>query len=226
MTSPNLKILVVDDDQAIRDVLTAALEVRFAIITAPDARTAREQVRDHHPDLILLDLVLPDTDGMVLLPTLRRDTPVPIIVLSARHSQADGVLSRKFGADDFIDKPFDLDDLDARIDAVLRRSTPPPIPEYGALNMTPRRMPTIGGLPFYVTRTEYGVLDALVAAHGEVVSKTDLTERFWYERDESPHQHNLHVVINQLRRRLERQHSAPRILNARGQGYYLKAAAP
>lgn len=220
------KILVVDDDPSLVKILRLALEaIGFDIITAPNARAAREQVRTRQPDLILLDLVLPDTDGMVLLPTLRRDTSVPIIVLSARGTQADHVISRKFGADDFLDKPFDIEELDARIAAVLRRCTRTSIQadgECGSLSVTDAGGARIAGVAFHLTPTEHNLLKALVAGQGETISQSALAETLWGFEDLGT-SHLVDMHISRLRSRLRQQRGAPIITTARGHGFFIQA---
>jgi DNA-binding response OmpR family regulator len=113
-------ILVVDDDVALGRTLATALEVAgYSVRIAPTGRAACALVRRVRPDLIILDLMLPDTDGLALLTTLRLLTDAAIIICSARDGQLDRVLARRIGAADFVAKPFDLDDVEARIEAVL-----------------------------------------------------------------------------------------------------------
>src|SRR5712671_7652109 len=117
-------ILLVEDDPDTARSLTRALESSGYRVTAVDTGLEARSIIEHvHPDLILLDLMLPDTDGLVLTGTLKTITDAPIIICSARHEQVDRVLSLKLGADDFVAKPFELDELEARIEVVLRRAS-------------------------------------------------------------------------------------------------------
>src|SRR3981081_1282208 len=117
-------ILLVEDDPDTARSLTRALESSGYRVTAVDTGAEARSIIEHvRPDLILLDLMLPDTDGLVLTTALKTLTNAPIIICSARHEQVDRVLGLKLGADDFIAKPFELDELEARIEAVLRRAT-------------------------------------------------------------------------------------------------------
>src|SRR5207244_22470 len=117
-------ILLVEDDPDIARSLTKALDASGYRVTAVDTGTEARAIIEHvHPDLILLDLMLPDTDGLVLTTALKTLTSAPIIICSARKEQVDRVLGLKLGADDFVAKPFDVNELEARIEAVLRRAS-------------------------------------------------------------------------------------------------------
>lgn len=214
-------ILVVDDDRSLIDVYASALEDRFDIVPVGSGAVALQHIRSDPPDMVLLDLVLPDGDGSLLVPKIRALSSVPIIVLSGRQSQADRVLSLKMGADDFISKPFDLDDLDARIEAVLRRcaaqlpapSSPGPNTVCGTLQLTRSHLAHINGRPFHVTPTEFHLLTALVAASPETVEHEALGLVVW-PRDDPSFSHLVHVHIGRLRKRLASVAGAPTIHTA------------
>jgi len=228
MSTP--KILIVDDDAAIRDMLTAALEERFQIVIAGDARAAEYQLATEQPDLVLLDLVLPDMDGLLLIYRIRATgSGVPIIVLSARHNQTDRCIALKAGADDFIDKPFDLDDLDARVDAVLRRcareqveSLPGPA-QFGALRISATRGVRMGSRVLHLSPNEHTVLTALATAGGRVVSRAALAEHLWHMPgpDARLERMAIAMTIYRLRGRLRLSRATVAIRAETGRGYFL-----
>src|SRR5229473_2907572 len=164
-------ILLVEDDPDTARSLTRALESSGYRVTAVDTGNEARSIIEHvRPDLILLDLMLPDTDGLVLCTALKQLTSAPIIICSARQQQVDRVLGLKLGADDFVAKPFDLDELEARIEAVLRRAArthePPPTPSdqirVGEMAIAQARgTVTLGGQAVHLTPTEYRLLVAL-----------------------------------------------------------------
>ena len=201
-------ILLVDDDAVLNEVLGGALASEGHTVhlasTAAEALVAMESVG---PDLILLDLTLPDTDGLTLL--LRRrhadaDLSIPLIVLSGRARQVDRVLSLKFGADDFVAKPFDYDELLARIEAVLRRAGAARQPacasnddiRSGALVISTRRASVeFAGQPLALTPTEFHLLVALVRRSGQILSRQRLAAILWgYADSGTTHMINVHVA--------------------------------
>ena len=204
-----------------------------AVETGADARAAVEQVQ---PDLILLDLMLPDTDGLVLTSALKTLTDAPIIVCSARQGQVDRVLSLKLGADDFIAKPFELDELEARIEAVLRRAargrearSAPAGDEIrvGELVISQARGTiTVVGDAVHFTPTEYRLLVALASRPDEVLSREALGQIVWGYEDLGTG-HLIDVHIGRLRVKL-RQASpqSPIIVTIRGRGYTIAADLP
>lgn len=168
-------ILIVDDDQAIRALLTDILTTNgYTVLTAANGKEALHHVGQIQPHLILLDLMLPDIDGLLLINTLRLLTSTPIIVLSARQEQGDRVLSLKMGADDFIGKPFDMDDLEARIAAVLRRTLRPATLISDQIKVADlfiwpsRSTASLGGHALALTPTEWRLMIEL-ASHPDVV---------------------------------------------------------
>jgi DNA-binding response OmpR family regulator len=222
-------ILLVEDDPDVARSLIRALESTGyrvkAVDTGAEARLILERVR---PDLILLDLMLPDTDGLVLTTTLKNLTDAPIIICSARQEQVDRVLGLKLGADDFVAKPFDLDELEARIEAVLRRasrvreipSTPPDqIRVDDLLISRSRATVTVGGRLVHLTPTEYRLLVALASRPGEVLSRETLGQLVWGYQDLGTG-HLVDVHIGRLRTKLRRpSKTEPLIVTVRGKGY-------
>src|SRR5438067_4293720 len=166
-------ILLVEDDPDIARSLSKALESSGYRVTVVDTGNEARSIIEHvRPDLILLDLMLPDTAGLVLTTALKAQTNAPIIICSARQEQVDRVLGLKLGADDFVAKPFDLDELEARIEAVLRRASrvreasnvPPDQIQVGELIVSQSRgSVTLSGQPVHLTPTEYRLLVALAS---------------------------------------------------------------
>jgi DNA-binding response OmpR family regulator len=222
-------ILLVEDDAETARSLCRALEssgYRVTIAeTGSEARSLLEHVR---PDLIMLDLMLPDTDGLVLTTTLKALTNAPIIICSARQEQVDRVLGLKLGADDFIAKPFELDELEARIEAVLRRASRvrevPAVPtdqiRVGELLISQSRGTVIlGGQSVRLTPTEYRLLVALASRPEEVLSRETLGQLVWGYQDLGTG-HLIDVHIGRLRLKLRRASSSgPVIVTVRGKGY-------
>src|SRR5438094_690665 len=194
---------------------------------------AKALIEHLHPDLILLDLMLPDTDGLVLTTALKALTSAPIIICSARTEQVDRVLGLKLGADDFVAKPFDLDELEARIEAVLRRASrgrevptiPPDQIRVGELLISQSRgTVTLAGQAVHLTPTEYRLLVALASRPDEVLSRETLGNLVWGYQDLGTG-HLIDVHIGRLRLKLRRaSRSAPVIVTVRGKGYTIGSA--
>jgi DNA-binding response OmpR family regulator len=222
-------ILLVEDDHDTARSLTKALESSGYKVTAVDTGNEARSIIEHvRPDLILLDLMLPDTDGLVLTTALKQLTDAPIIICSARQEQVDRVLGLKLGADDFVAKPFDLDELEARIEAVLRRAarvreTPSGPPDQirvnGLLISQSRGTVTLSGQLVHLTPTEYRLLVALASRPTEVLSRETLGQLVWGYQDLGTG-HLIDVHIGRLRLKLRRvSKSAPVIVTVRGKGY-------
>src|SRR5438132_8284061 len=227
-------ILVVEDDPAAARTLIDALEdTDYRVWHATDGQDARGLVERADPDLILLDLMLPDIDGLVLCSLLKSVADVPIVICTASARRSDPVLALKLGADDFVRKPFDVEDLLARIEAVLRRAppravgAPPPPPRQtelrvGELLVEPaRRRALLGGELLALTPTEFRLLTVL-SAHPEVVLTRDqLAQEVWGYADAS-NGRTIDVHIRRLRMKLA--HHAvrsPAIVSVRGMGYLI-----
>jgi DNA-binding response OmpR family regulator len=222
-------ILLVEDDPDTARSLTKALESSGYRVTAVDTGAEARSIIEHvRPDLILLDLMLPDTDGLVLTTALKNLTSAPIIICSARQEQVDRVLGLKLGADDFVAKPFDLDELEARIEAVLRRAsrvretptTPPDQIRVDELLISQSRgTVTIAGQTVHLTPTEYRLLVALASRPDEVLSREALGQLVWGYQDLGTG-HLIDVHIGRLRLKLRRSSkSGPLIVTVRGKGY-------
>jgi len=233
---PRASILVVEDDPAVARTLVDALEYAdYRVWHAVDGQDARGQIERARPDLIMLDLMLPDIDGLVLCSLLKSIADVPIMICTASARRSDPVLALKLGADDFVRKPFELDDLLARIEAVLRRAPPkaggdhlppPRVTELrvGSLLVEPaRRRATLGEDPLTLTPTEFRLLTVL-AAHAEtVLTRDQLASEVWGYADAS-NGRTIDVHIRRLRMKLAH-HGAvgPTIVSVRGMGYRLTA---
>jgi len=224
-------IMLVEDDHAVAQTLTDALESSgyrvWLAETGADARTLLEQT---HPDLIILDLMLPDVDGLVLCSGLKAIADVPIVICSATQQKRDAILGLKLGADDFIAKPFDIYELEARVEAVLRRTTqtrvaePSPSPpdhiHVGDLVIDrSRRRVTLGGEPLQLTPTEYRLVSALASRPDEILSRDDLATLVWGYQDASSGR-TIDVHIRRLRVKLSSGPvPSPAIVAVRGFGY-------
>jgi DNA-binding response OmpR family regulator len=178
-------ILVIEDDVRIRAALTRALGERGHSVTdSATALAGLQRALDDRPDLVLLDLGLPDLDGLELLRMLRAVSKVPVIVATARDGSADVVAALNAGADDYVIKPFNTEQLAARIAAVLRRAVelagPPPPLTVGGLQVDVRaRRVSLDGSPIELSPKEFDLLAYLTARAGEVVSKRELLAQVW-----------------------------------------------
>ncbi len=223
------RILVVDDEPAIRRFLGTALDTgEFSLHQAENGHGALAAAAALRPDLILLDLGLPDLDGVEVIERIREWSPVPIIVLSVREREDDKVKALDAGADDYLTKPFGVGELLARIRVALRRSlkeTPEPVYRIDELEVDlGRRRVTVAGQELQLTPTEYDLLRLLVAHAGKVLTHSQILRQIWgIAYMEQPHV--LRVNISNLRHKIEADPSRPRyILTEPGVGYRLKSA--
>jgi len=221
------KILVVEDDRMAREVLVAALEGEgYTAIEAADGQEALEKVEAEHPDLILLDLMLPRIDGLDVCKRARDRTAAPIIMLTARSEEIDKVLGLEVGADDYVTKPYSTRELLARIRANLRRARElaKPAPEadeiiVGDVTIAPsRREVLLRGKAVYLTPKEFDLLYILARNADRVLTRSELLSEVWgYEGMDT---RSLDVHIGRLRAKLEDDASHPRIIiTARSVGY-------
>ena len=223
-------VLIVEDNPATARALTELLEGNgYQVSTAEDGSTAKALLDETHPDLVILDLMLPDVDGLVLCADLKARMDVPIIVCSGTNRKRDGTLALRLGADDFVAKPFDIYDLEARVEAVLRRASrakaerPAAEPDHYQLGdlyiSRTRRHVTLGNRDLQVTPTEYRLLSALASRPDEVLTRDELAQHVWGYEDASSGR-AIDVHIRRLRIKLD---SAPvpppRIVSVRGMGY-------
>ena len=218
------RVLVVDDEPQILRALGINLRARdFAVDLAADGETALQVAARNHPDVVVLDLGLPGMDGLEVIEGLRGWTSVPIIVLSVRDREADKVAALDAGADDYVTKPFGMDELLARMRAALRRVTPAdePVvvetPDF-AIDLAARRV-TRSGEEVRLTATEWHILEVLVRNAGRLVTQRQLLQEVWGPKYETE-THYLRVYVGQLRRKLEPVPSEPRyFLTAARMGY-------
>lgn len=223
------KILIVDDEAAIRRLLRNTLErAGYQVIEAGNARDALATAAAEHPNAILLDLGLPDRDGLGLIPLLRREGDTTVLVVSAREATDDKVAALDLGADDFVTKPFDTDELLARVRAALRHHAHPGAPlqviRTGELAIDlDRRTVSRGGEETHLTRKEHDVLAMLARHLGRVVTHERLIAAAW-RGDEDPRIDYLRIVIRNLRQKLEAPGPVGSIIASElGVGYRLRA---
>ncbi|MDQ1381959.1 MAG: two-component system, OmpR family, operon response regulator KdpE [Actinomycetota bacterium] len=211
MTSDSTRILVVEDDRNIIDLVQANLLVRgFDVVVSRTGDDAVELLDSVKPDLVLLDLMLPRVDGFDLCREIRSDSSVGIIVVSARRGEQDKVRALNLGADDYLTKPFGVDELLARITALLRRSRPaPPADEshppltFGSVTIDlEARLVTKRGRPVHLTPTEFALLRELALAPGRLLTHSVLLRAVWGPGYETATEYT-RVYIRRLRAKLE-----------------------
>ena len=222
------KVLIVDDEVSIRRLLRNTLErAGYAVIEAIDGREALAGAALHQPDAILLDLGLPDRDGLGLIPLLRRDGDAVILVVSARDATGEKVAALDLGADDFVTKPFDSEELLARLRVALRHrgggDAAQKVIRRGDLSIDlDARIVQRDGVDVHLTRKEQDVLGVLARHIGRVVTHDRIITAAW-GRDEDPRVEYLRIVIRNLRQKIE--YPAPVgsvIANELGVGYRLR----
>lgn len=229
MSAQGARILVVDDEKQIRRMLKAALAgYGYDIAEAASGHEGLSQTSIFHPDVVILDLGLPDMDGIEVIERLREWTEVPVIVLSVREHEDDKVRALDAGADDYVTKPFGMGELLARLRAALRRmarSEDEPVLALGELSLDlARRSVTVRGEEVKLTPTEYEVLKYLARKAGRVVTHRQLLLEIWGSNYQE-HSQYLRVYIGQLRRKIEADPSQPAyIITEPGVGYRLVAA--
>ena len=224
----SLRVLVVEDDREIRSLLQSSLSVEgFAVQTAVSLSEARAMLQHSAPDLLILDLGLPDGDGVELVRELRRQHAVPVIVVSARHQEAQKIELLDAGADDYLTKPFGIAELLARMRVALRhRGT------SLAAAVTTHTLDDLHvdlgthrvereGVALHLTPTEFNLLARLVRSAGRVVTHRQLLSDVW-GAEFTEHTHYLRLYMAQLRAKIERNPSEPRhLLTETGVGYRL-----
>jgi two-component system KDP operon response regulator KdpE len=231
MGEPLPVVLIIEDEPQMRRFLRTAL-ASYDCRTA-EAATAREglaQASGRNPDVILLDLGLPDGDGLDVTRTIREWSRVPIIVLSARGREQDKIAALDAGADDYLTKPFGVGELMARLRVALRHSAQPDAARADAVFTAGdlrvdlgRRQVWIGELEVHLTPLQYKLLAALVRHAGQVLTHRRLLQEVWGP-NVTEHTHYLRVYMAQLRHKLERDPARPRLfLTESGVGYRLKA---
>jgi DNA-binding response OmpR family regulator len=230
------KILVVEDQLELLEPLRFRLEAEgYEVCVAADGLTALDEFEARQPDLVLLDMMLPKLDGLTVCGRLRSRSQVPILILSAKAEEANIVAALEVGADDYVPKPFRINEVVARIRALLRRAEPQDVAStglaprsplnVGAVTIDPGRCEVrVRGRVVPLTPTEYRMLLALAQRNGEVVSREDLLSVVWGYQGYDVGLVNTHV--KRLRGRIEQDPAVPRILlTVRGFGYRLNADA-
>jgi two-component system KDP operon response regulator KdpE len=227
MTATVSRVMIVDDEAPILRVLRPSLAAAgYEVIEAENGRDALTRVAQQVPDVVVLDLGLPDMDGKDVILALRKWTQVPIIVLSAREAEAERIAALDTGADDYVVKPFHTGELLARVRAALRhRQTRAELATYSGngleINFESRRV-AIGGIEVHLTRKEYDLLRTLARHAGQVVTHKQLLAAAW--GGSVTDTQFVRVYIGQVRQKIERDPSNPRlILTEAGIGYRLAA---
>jgi DNA-binding response OmpR family regulator len=221
-----VQVLLVEDDSGIRSALVRALTERgHAVSTAPTAMAGLQAAVDDRPDVVLLDLGLPDVDGGTVLRMIRAVSQVPVIITTARDDEQEVIALLDAGADDYVVKPFAAGQIDARIRAVLRRTAASDAPEpvvVGGLRIDPTsREATLDGTALELSRLEFDLLHHLAARAGQVVSKRELLTEVW-RQPYGGAEKTVDVHVSWLRRKLGERADAPRYLHSiRGVGLRL-----
>jgi len=227
-------VLVVDDDHKILRLLRIELAAQgFAVSMAERGEEALQLIQRQRPDLVVLDIILPGMDGLSVLKALRETSGVPVILLTAKGTDSDKIMGLELGADDYLPKPFNPEELTARARAVLRRSQGREIPaagtrlECGSIEIDlARRTVFVEGKPIVLSRTEWQLLQQLCAHAGRVMLHEDLLTRTWGPEYRNDLQY-LRVWISRLRQKLEANPAEPRyIRTVQGIGYVLEADQP
>lgn len=223
---PNRVALIIDDEKQIRRLLRLALEsADYNVFEAETGKTGLEEIAYRRPDVVLLDLGLPDIDGVKVLRHLREWSDVPVLILSVRDEPEEKVAALDGGADDYVTKPFDTAELLARIRAAQRRSlteTGEPVFKSGPLCVDfAARQVKLNGVEIKLTPTEYSLLRVLLQNAGKVVTHRQLLRTVWGEKAESQAQY-LRVYVTHLRKKLEANTNAPALIKTEvGIGYRL-----
>ncbi|GJL52758.1 MAG: DNA-binding response regulator [Nitrospirales bacterium] len=223
--SQGARILVVDDEPQIRRSLQVNLENKgYVVITAASGEEALDAIAQRQPDVVIIDLILPTINGIELTRRIRKQSPVPIIVLSAIGNEQKKVEALETGADDYVTKPFGMEELTARVRSALRRTImvpgTEPIFKSGSLTINfERREVRLDDEPIKLTPTEYDLLKYMIQFTGKVLTHRTLLTAIWGEAYADQAQY-LRVFIGQLRKKIERNTSRPQyILTDPGVGY-------
>jgi len=223
------RVLVVDDEPQIRRALGINLRTRgYVVDLAETGEQALDLAARHHPDVVVLDLGLPGIGGVEVIEGLRGWSQVPIIVLSVRDAEADKVAALDAGADDYVTKPFGMDELLARLRSALRRATPAEeeavvTTSDFAIDLAAKRVTNASGEEVRLTPTEWQIVEVLVQHRGKLVAQKQLLQEVWGPAYETETNY-LRVFMAQVRRKLEPNPSAPRyFITEPGMGYRFEA---
>lgn len=222
-------LLVIDDDEGIARTVKGNLELDgYHVIVTGDGKTGIDTIRGTRPDLVLLDLNLPDVDGLTVCKAIRREFDIPVIMLTARDSISDKVLGFECGADDYLGKPFNFLELSARIKALLKRSSSPGQKEPRVrtiknleINFKSRSL-NLHGREINLTKKEFQLLELFIAYPDEVLSREFIHEQIWRDSQLYKHSRALDVHVQRLRKKIESDIENPEyILTVSGVGYKL-----
>jgi two-component system KDP operon response regulator KdpE len=219
------RILLADDERPIRRMLSLALGVQYSILEATTGQEALALAVSAHPDAVILDLGLPDMDGLEVINRLREWNKIPILVISVRDRENDKIAALDAGADDYLTKPFNVEELMARLRVAIRRSIQPvdqPVYKIGRLAIDfAHRDVTVDEKKVNLTPTEYAILRILVQNAGKVLTHQQISHLVWGNNRDIP-AHLLRVNISNLRHKLEKNPARPAyILTEPGVGYRL-----
>ena len=221
-------ILVVEDDNSVKNLITTTLKAHdYRYLTAPNGSTAILEASSHNPDIVLLDLGLPDIDGVEVIKKIRTWSNMPIIVISARSEDTDKIDALDAGADDYLTKPFELAELEARVRSLLRRSfhTASAVLEYGVVRMDSNsRKVYVNKTEVRLTKTETAILEYMLRNQDKVVSQEELMEHI-YDSNVNYFSDVLRVHIHSLRKKLQKVVGYNPILTKIGEGYYMTKPA-
>ena len=230
MSDPSIAVVLIEDEKQIRRFVRATLEGEGIVVH--DAETGKQglvEAATRKPDLVIVDLGLPDTDGLDVIRELRGWSDLPVIVLSARTQESEKVAALDAGADDYLTKPFGVSELLARIRAQLRRrnrsgANEAPQVSFGGVNVDlGLRQVTRDGAPVHLTPIEYRLLTTLARHSGKVLTRNQLLKEVW-GRAYTEQAHYLHVYMAHLRRKIEADPAQPRYIQTEpGVGYRLVA---
>jgi two-component system OmpR family response regulator len=216
-----MKILIVDDDPRLRDLVRVALErAGFQVITAADGQSALTHAARELPDLVVLDIGLPEVDGLEVCRRIRQRSDVPVLFLTARDDEIDRILGLELGADDYVTKPFSPRELVARVRAILKRTagTAPPSMQVGTLVLEPAaRICRVAGRVVPLTATEFRLLELLMSQQGRLVPRTALTASIWGAQS-AVSDRTLDSHLRNLRKKLATVGLAEAIETRHGQG--------
>ncbi len=221
-----MKILIADDDPQLVRALRITLAAHgYDVVAAPDGQAAIALAAKEHPDIVMVDLGMPRLDGIRVIEALRGWTDVPIIVVSGRTGSADKVEALDAGADDYVTKPFQIDELLARLRALSRRSTAganEPVVSFGEVSVDlAAKLVTRGGAPVHLTPTEWRILEFLARNAGALVTRQALLKDIWGTEQVTDTGY-LRLYLSQLRKKLEADPAHPQhLLTESGMGYRL-----
>lgn len=222
-------ILIIEDDKNTARLVQTYLEREgFATLLAHDGKTGLEIARRQKPLFVILDLMLPGLDGWEICRRLRKETNVPILMLTARQEEIDRIMGLSLGADDYVVKPFSPRELVERVKAILRRFRPDEISENGVLRVADlsldpeKHTVTLADRPIHLTSSEFKLLHTLLSSPGRVFSRDELLSRF-YQHGETVVDRVIDVHIGKLRQKIEENPAQPQyILTIRGFGYKIR----